>query len=80
MPTNAQLHELLEALTTRVKAIEERMKNYEIKADAHGATLERIETTINTVALIGKWLLVATNGVLVIVVAYWLLTVLHIHP
>ena len=83
MPTNAQLQVLIEALTRRVGAIEERMKAYEEQARENNTILQRVEVIVNgyaqsfvKVMRFLKWLGAVGTGVLITYIAsiaihYW---------
>lgn len=74
MPTNAQLHDLLEALTHRVKAIEERMKTYEEQAKENNTILRDIEHIVK----FARWAALAIFAALVSQAVGYLLH--YIHP
>ena len=78
--TNADLKQDIEGLKARMGAVEGKMKQYETKADANHLLLERVERLMKTVVFLGKWLLGILSAVVAIVLGYWLLAILHIHP
>jgi hypothetical protein len=85
MPTNAQLHEALEALIKRVGVIEERMKAYEEQAKESHAILRNVEISVNgyeqsflKITRFLKWLGAVGTGVLITYIAS--IAIHYLHP